>query len=256
MKIKVLGCYGSEFLHYKSCGFIIDDSVMLDAGSICSTLTLEAQRGIQDIFITHSHLDHIKDIFFLANNLFEEQGRTIRIYSTAAIVNSLKEHFMNGIICPDFTAIPLLDGHVLEFKTIQEGQFYPVSQGISMRAEKVDHNIAAVGYIIKCDSGHVVYTGDTGPTQQIWKVCNSLENLLALFIECSFPNGLQELATLSGHLTPQTMASELEKLKETDYPIFVFHMKPQYLQTIEEEIEALGDERISILAQGEEIDLP
>ena len=255
MHIKVLGCYGTEFLHYKSCGFLIDGSVMLDAGSICSPLDLEEQREIQAICITHSHLDHIKDIFFLANNLFEEKGRALKVYSTAEILQLLKQHFINGIICPDFTTIPQGDDHLLGFETIEEGTFYPVGKGISVRAEKVDHNIAAVGYIIRTDNGHVVYTGDTGPTEHIWKVCNSLGNLLALFIECSFPNELQALATLSGHLTPQTMAQELDKLTDTKYPIFVFHMKPQYLKTIEEEIHALGDERISILAQGEDIEL-
>jgi len=254
MRIKVLGCYGTEFLRFKSCGFLINGSVMLDAGSIVSTLNLEEQRGVEDIFITHSHLDHIKDIFFLANNLLEEKGRTIRVHSAPAIVKSLKRHFINGIICPDFTSIPLGDGHVLGFETIQEGVFYHFPQGISIRAEKVDHNIAAVGYIIRCDHGHVVYTGDTGPTEAIWDVCNALGDLLAVFIECSFCNSQQELATLSGHLTPQTMAQELEKLKDKDYPIFIFHMKPQYLNTIEEEIKALGDERITILAQGEELD--
>ena len=254
MRIKVLGCYGTEFLRFKSCGFLINGSVMLDAGSICSSLNLEEQRRIQDIYITHSHLDHIKDIFFLANNLLEEKRGAIRIYSSAAILKSLKRHFINGIVCPDFTSIPLGDGYVLGFETIQEGVFYPLSQGISIRAEKVDHNIAAVGYIIRCDHGHVVYTGDTGPTEHIWNVCNSLGNLLAVFIECSFSNEQQELASLSGHLTPQTMVQELEKLKDKDYPIYIFHMKPQYLKTIEEEIHALGDERITILAQGEELD--
>jgi len=129
-----------------------------------------------------------------------------------------------------------------------------LSEGISIRAEKVDHNVAAVGYIIRCDHGHIVYTGDTGPTERIWQVCNTLGNLRAVFIECSFSNAQQELATLSGHLTPQTMSKELKKLKDKDYPIFVFHMKPQYLKTIEEEIHTLGDERITILAQGEELD--
>lgn len=255
MRIKVLGCYGTEFLRFKSSGFLIDRSVMLDAGSICSTLTLDEQREIQEILITHSHLDHIKDIFFLLNNLFEEKRQPITVYSTAEILQLLKQHFINGIICPDFTSIPQGDDHVLGFETIKEGEFYPLSQGLSIRAEKVDHNIAAVGYIIRCDHGHIVYTGDTGPTEHIWKVCNSLENLLALFIECSFPNEQQELASLSGHLTPQTMAQELKKLQERDCPVFVFHMKPQYLKTIEADIKALGDERISILAQGEEIDL-
>lgn len=255
MRIKVLGCYGTEFLRFKSSGFLIDRSVMLDAGSICSTLTLDEQREIQEILITHSHLDHIKDIFFLLNNLFEEKRQPITVYSTAEILQLLKQHFINGIICPDFTSIPQGDDHVLGFETIKEGEFYPLSQGLSIRAEKVDHNIAAVGYIIRCDHGHIVYTGDTGPTEHIWNVCNSLENLLALFIECSFPNEQQELASLSGHLTPQTMAQELAKLQERDCPVFVFHMKPQYLKTIEADIKALGDKRISILAQGEEIDL-
>ena len=255
MRIKVLGCYGTEFLQYKSSGFLIDSSVMLDAGSICSTLSLDEQREIQQILITHSHLDHIKDIFFLLNNLFEEKRKPITVYSTAEVLQLLKQHFINGIICPDFTSIPHGDDHVLGFETIKEGEFYPLSQGLSIRAEKVDHNIAAVGYIIKCDHGHIVYTGDTGPTEQLWDVCNSLENLLALFIECSFPNEQQELASLSGHLTPQTMAQELKKLQERDCPVFVFHMKPQYLKAIEADIKALDDERITILAQGKHIDL-
>jgi ribonuclease BN (tRNA processing enzyme) len=255
MRIQVLGCYGTEFLQYKSSGFLIDSSVMLDAGSICSTLSLDEQREIQQILITHSHLDHIKDIFFLLNNLFEEKRQPITVYSTAEILQLLKQHFINGIICPDFTSIPHGDDHVLGFETIKEGEFYPLSQGLSIRAEKVDHNIAAVGYIIKCDHGHIVYTGDTGPTEQLWDVCNSLENLLALFIECSFPNEQQELASLSGHLTPQTMAQELKKLQERDCPVFVFHMKPQYLKAIEADIKALDDERITILAQGKHIDL-
>ena len=229
---------------------------MLDAGSICSSLTLEEQRGIGEILITHCHLDHIKDIFFLVNNLFEEKRQPITIYSTADILHLLKQHFINGVICPDFSSIPQGDDHVLGFETIKEGKFYPLShQELSIRAEKVDHNIAAVGYIIRSDHGHIVYTGDTGPTERIWKACNSLKHLLALFIECSFPNEQQELASLSGHLTPRTMAQELEKLHERDCPVFVFHMKPQYLKTIEKEIKALGDERITILGQDEEIDL-
>jgi cAMP phosphodiesterase len=255
MRIKVLGCYGTEFLDFKSCGFLIDGSVMLDAGSIVSTLSLAEQREIQKIFITHPHLDHIKDIFFLINNRFEEKGSAITVYSTAEVVHLLREHFINGILCPDFTVIPQGGEHVLGFETITEGEFHPVSYELSIRAERVDHNIAAVGYIIRCGHGHVVYSGDTGPTEHIWQVCNSLGNLLAVFIECSFPNEQQELASLSGHLTPQTMVQELEKLEARNYPVFVFHMKPQYLKTIEEEISALGDERISLLTQGKEIEL-
>jgi cAMP phosphodiesterase len=255
MRMKVLGCYGTEFLQFKSCGFLVDGSVMLDAGTIVSTLALEEQRGIRDVFVTHAHLDHIKDIFFLANNLFEEGGQGLKIHSTEEILQTLQRHFINGIICPDFTTIQQQDAYVLGFEAMQEGRFYSLDHGISIRAEKVDHNIEAVGYIIRSDRGHIVYTGDTGPTEHIWEVCNTLGNVRAVFIECSFPNGLQELADLCGHLTPQTMALELQKLKEQDCPVFIFHMKPQYLKTIQEEIDALGDKRISILTEDDDITL-
>ena len=255
MRIKVLGCYGTEFLQFKSCGFLIDRSVMLDAGTIVSALDLEGQREIRDIFITHPHLDHTKDLFFLANNLFEETARRVKIFSTERILKELKRHFFNGVICPDFTAIPKKESSVISLGAIKPGEFHSLPQGLSFRAERVAHKPEAVGYIIRCDHGHVVYTGDTGPTEHIWKVCNTLENMLAVFIECSFPNELQELALLSGHLTPRSMVDELEKLNKKDYPVFVCQMKPQYLKTIEKEISALHDERISVLTQGEELDL-
>ena len=214
MQIQVLGCYGTEFLQFKSCGFLLDNSVMLDAGTIVSSLSLEEQRGIKEIFVTHTHLDHIKDIFFLANNLFEETGREVRICSTEKVLKGLQRHFINGLICPDFTSIPQKERYILDIEAIKEGTFHPIAHGLSFRAEKVDHNIEAVGYIIQCDHGHIIYTGDTGPTEHIWKVCNALENILAVFIECSFPNNLQELAFRSGHLTPQSMTKELKKLKK------------------------------------------
>lgn len=251
MRIKVLGCYGTEFLIYKSCGFLVNESVMLDAGCIVSELGLEQQGKIRDVFVTHAHLDHIKDIFFLANNLLEEGG-TIRVRSSEQVVQSLKRHFINGVISPDFTSIPIDGGSILSLEAIDHGVFYPIADGIEVRAETVDHSVAAVGYILKCKNGHVVYTGDTGPTDGLWRICNDLGDIRALFIECSFPNAQQRLASLTGHLTPKTLASELRKLKGGDCPVYIFHMKPQYLDAIEQEIRALGDERITILTQGEE----
>jgi len=69
MKIRVLGCYGAEFPGFKTMSFLINESVLLDAGSATSTLSIEEQERVSDILITHSHLDHIKDILFLADNL-------------------------------------------------------------------------------------------------------------------------------------------------------------------------------------------
>ena len=55
-------------------------------------------------------------------------------------------------------------------------------------------------------------SGDTGPTDKLWKVLNKVPRTSR---RCcwrrSFPNQLQELADISGHLTPQTLETELDK---------------------------------------------
>ena len=56
-------------------------------------------------------------------------------------------------------------------------------------------------------------SGDTGPTDKLWKVLNQTPTLKALLLETSFPNALQQLADVSGHLTPQTLESELDKFQ-------------------------------------------
>jgi hypothetical protein len=43
-------------------------------------------------------------------------------------------------------------------------------------------------------------------------------------------------------------------LEDKECSVFVFHMKPQYLETIKKEIKALGNERITILTQGDDLE--
>ena len=61
---------------------------------------------------------------------------------------------------------------------------------------------------------------DTGPTHRFWEVLNRVKRLKVVITEASFPNELQELADVSGHLTPQTLDRELKKLKH-DVPVYL-----------------------------------
>ena len=51
------------------------------------------------------------------------------------------------------------------------------------------------------DGTHVV--ANQGET--IWEVAKRVPNLKAAFIETSFPNSMQKIADISGHLSPQTL---------------------------------------------------
>jgi cAMP phosphodiesterase len=156
---------------------------------------------------------------------------------------------LNDDIWPDFTALPSPEFPTLALKEIAEGASHSVGDLVFMPIA-VNHTVPAVGYWVKGMGGAFLYTGDTGPTEKIWSTVASSEGLRAIVAEVSFPNRLQKVADLSGHLTPQRLGKELEKAQNPSLPIFVTHMKPQFLEEIHQEIRSLGIGDIQLLEQG------
>jgi len=74
MKIKILGGHGGLARGFSTTSFLIDDELLIDAGSVASTLSVEEQSKINHILISHSHLDHIKDLAFICDNCFGAIG--------------------------------------------------------------------------------------------------------------------------------------------------------------------------------------
>ena len=55
-------------------------------------------------------------------------------------------------------------------------------------AYHVNHTTPAVGFLVENEMGkRIVYTGDSGPTEQIWQACDEYE-LDGIIVEVSFPN--------------------------------------------------------------------
>jgi len=251
MKIRVLGCYGTETLGYDATSFLVNETILVDAGTIASALTMEEQLKIRSILLSHSHFDHIKGLFFLADNLFAQFSATMNIYSTAGILDILKTHYFNNLLSPDFTTIPDKKNPVMRFSPIVPGESFEVN-GLMVNAFKSNHVVESVGYKLQDGNGAILYSGDTSATPWIWKEAREQKGLKAIFVETSFPNRLGELAELTGHLTPSMLGEELKKIGNLDVPIFIFHMKPQYLDTLTTEIAGLNHPNISILKQGDE----
>src|SRR5512143_1996527 len=98
MKVKILGCSGSETIGHLPPGFLVNDTVMLDAGTITAALSIEAQSRITDVLISHTHLDHIKSLLFLADNIIGRVRKPVNIRTTSKVIDAIKNHLMNGII--------------------------------------------------------------------------------------------------------------------------------------------------------------
>src|SRR5512136_1522735 len=144
MKVKVLGCSGSETIGHMPPGFLVNDRVMLDAGTISAALSIKAQSRITDIFISHTHLDHIKGILFLADNIIGRIKQPVNIRAIPRVIDAIRKHLMNDLIWPDFTKIPMPKCPVLAYKPFPAGTFIPVA-GLKVKAIPMNHPVPAVG---------------------------------------------------------------------------------------------------------------
>lgn len=252
MKLRVLGSAGAEFPDFRPPAFLIDDRLLLDAGTIGSVLTEEEQWGLQHIFVTHSHLDHIRAIPALADNIIIKNLRhSVRVSSIQDVISAMRTHMFNNVIWPDFSVIPSPESPVISFETIEAGVEYAVS-GYRILAIPVNHTVPAVGYRVCKESTTLVYTGDTGPTEEIWQYVNGID---ALIVEVSFPNSMESMALMTRHLTCSLLSAELEKIARLPKRILITHPKPQYYDIIRTEIESLGLKEIELLHDGAIFDL-
>jgi len=253
MRVQVLGCAGAEFPKHNMPGFLIDRTVLLDAGTIGLALDFKDQRAIEDIFISHAHLDHIKAIPFFADNLVtRESGHTISIYSDREVIKILKNNLFNGHIWPDFSVIPSADNPAIRYVPLEAEETVHLKSH-KVTAFQVNHTTPAVGFLVENEEGKkIVYTGDTGPTDKIWRACDD-QVLDAVIIEVSFSNRMTDVALKTGHMTPNLLAQEVLKMKNLPLRFFISHSKPSHMEEIHEELAEISQQYIEILQDGQVI---
>jgi ribonuclease BN (tRNA processing enzyme) len=254
MKLRVLGASGAEFPDHRLPAFLIDGKVLLDAGTIGSTLKPAEQWKIKHVLLTHSHLDHVKGLPFLADNIIiTGKEHRVEVYSISPVLNLIKRNVLNWRVWPDFTAIPDPERGVLKLNTIRAGSRFDVD-GLTVTAYKVAHTVPAVGYVVEDrKGGKLLYSGDTGPTSRIWKAVDG--NMSCAIVEVSFPNSMTELAVRTGHLTAELLKAEIGKMKAVPERILITHPKPQHRARIKRELGSLRMKNIHMLNDGEEFDI-
>lgn len=247
MKIKVLGCFGSNTRGSDVTTFLINDTVLLDAGCAASGLTLKEQARVDTVLISHAHLDHIADIPFLCIN--RDLDQPLHIHTIPEVIASLQLHILNDDIWPDFTRIPSPEKALMRFHPITPGRSFRVGE-LRALAVRVNHIVPTVGYFISDSKSTVLYSSDTGPTEDIWKRAREVKDLKAIILEVSFPNRMRRVAELSKHLTSEMMGEELEKIDAVDVPVYLYHAKPQHMAEIKREVARLRKRSITFLTQG------
>lgn len=245
----------------RTTSFLLDGCVLVDAGSGVGELTLEQMAGVDDILISHSHLDHILGIPLLADSVMRRRlaaGRPpIRVHALAPTLRALREHLFNGVIWPDFTRLPTPERPALELLPVEVGQRLVLGRRC-VEVLPARHSVPAAGFAVfphADGSGAAwVYTGDTGPNPALWARLAELR-VATLVIETAFGDGDQALAEVSGHLHPARLASELRHL-DAGVEVCITHIKPGELEAVMREVgEQAHSHRVRALRAGQDLTL-
>lgn len=122
MQVRVLGCSGAIARDCRTTAFLVDGDLLVDAGTGVGDLRLDEMAAIDDVVITHSHLDHIAALPLMLDAVASLRQKAVRVHALRGTLDALRTHVFNNVIWPDFTSLPCPEAPLLSFHEIAVGQ--------------------------------------------------------------------------------------------------------------------------------------
>lgn len=224
MKLRVLGCSGGIGGELRTTSLLIDDDILIDAGTGLGELSLDEMKKVRHVFLTHTHLDHVACLPLMVDSMFPHIVEPMMVRSHAAAIEALQKHIFNWAIWPDFSSLPTKENPVMRYEQLHMGEVCALN-GRNFEMVPVNHIVPAVGYRIECASGVAAFSGDTTTNDTFWEALNARDRLDVLIVEVAFKEAFRDLALRSRHYCPSLLAEDLKKLRHRPL-VFLTHNKP------------------------------
>src|SRR5436305_6397243 len=131
MKIRVLGCHGGSLRGYRTTSFLLDQNLTVDGDAIFDAPELEDIYKIDDIFLTHGHFDHIKDVPLMTDLLVGKRQKPVVVHGPSETMEAMDKDVFNNRVWPDFRVIPSAQSPVLALQEV------PVRQEVRCQGYRI-----------------------------------------------------------------------------------------------------------------------
>lgn len=254
MRITVLGCDGSISGKLRTTCYLVDNDILIDAGTGAGELGLEQAVAIDHVFLTHAHLDHTCLLPMLADAAGGFRNTPLAVHALPETVDALKRNMLNGELWPDYTARPSPEHPFLRFVPMVVGETLALN-GRKITALPAKHSIPCIGYRVDSGEASWVYSGDTTLCEEFWQTLNRVPNLKHLLVETTCRNADRNAAVHGGHMTPHLLAQGLHLLRHPA-EIHIVHMEAGHeAETLREIQEAATAYRPSAVERGQVFEL-
>jgi cAMP phosphodiesterase len=232
--------------------FLVNDLLAIDAGPIGLMADLRRQELVRHVFLTHEHVDHIATLPILLENVYQPGKECVELLGNADVLEFIHRDVFNGRVWPDFFALSTGPDRFVHGTPIRV--FEPVVRaGLTITPLPVSHGVDAIGLLVDDGTTAVAFPSDSGPTDVFWRHVAACPRLAAVFMECSFPDSLRDLAATTGHHCPSTFAAETRKLgREVRW--IVVHRKARYAAEIARDLSTLDIPNLEFVVPGRAYD--
>lgn len=252
MLIEVLGCSAGLGTPRRTTSLLLDGRILIDAGTGVGDLSSAQLLAVQQVLLTHSHLDHCCLLPMLVDAGAGKREGPLPVYALPQTLATLQECMFNNRLWPDYTRLPDPDAPYTRLLPLAVGQSLAFDS-LQITVLPARHSVPAVGYLIVDDDAAFAFSGDTALHLPFWQALAAEPCLRYVMVETTYANARQAEAGRYGHLCAAELAQGVALLSP-DVEILISHLEPGEEALVMAKLRAaLPDYRLTQLVSGQRL---
>lgn len=214
MRVQVLGTggYHPNERRHTACILLPELGVVFDAGTSVFRLPERLKTPEIQLFLTHSHLDHIVGLTYLLVPLAKGTITRVEVHGTPRTLAAVRQHLFAE---PVFPVLPNYEWRELAARVA-------VPRGGTVTHTPLRHPGGSVGYRLDVQGRSLAYITDTTVDGSYLDFIRGVDVLIH---ECYFPDEHADWSDKTGH-SNTTPVAELARAAEVGR-LYLTHIDPQ-----------------------------